>query len=149
MKRRKKNLLQTVLLAICITVISITPVRVRAEELPNEEVLYYDTEEGRFVNDIDEYLIQLNAGTITSFDSTITDCNESGVALFSLSEPSKKCSNIFGHKWGNWTPWEEIGRVHFPSGKCIVRMERWHYCTRTHCSASQSETDVVWVTCVH
>lgn len=111
--------------------------------------MYYDTEEGRFVNDIDDYLLQLNNGMITPFDSTITNY-ESNITPLDLSDPSEKCSNIFGHKWGDWGSWEEVSRVHFPKPPCIVNMERWHFCTRTHCSAYQIETDTVWVdVCTH
>lgn len=144
MKKRKKNMLQIVSLILCAILIIATPARVKAEELPNEESVYYDTEQGRFVKDIDEYLAQLNAGMITPFDSTISD-HESEATPLDLSEPSKKCSNIFGHKWGNWSSWKEISRYYYPSGKCIVTMERWRYCTRTYCGASQTETDYVWL----
>lgn len=148
MKKRKKNMLQIVSLLLCSVFIVATSAKVKAEEFPVEEPVYFDTEQGRFVNDIDEYLVQLNAGLITSYDSTITD-HESEAAPFELSDPSKKCSNIFGHKWGDWTSWDEIDRYHYSTGTCLVKMERWHYCTRTHCGASQTETDYVWVTCTH
>lgn len=115
----------------------------------NEETVYYDTEQGRFVNDIGEYLTQLDNEIITPFDSTISTY-ESGIIPFDLSEPSENCSNIFGHKWGNWGGWEEVSRVHGSKPPCNVKMERWRFCTRTHCSAYQIETDWVLVdVCSH
>lgn len=130
--------------AFCITL----PINVRAEESNDKEPVYYETEQGRFVNDIDNYLEQLNNGVIAPFDSTITSY-ESNIALFDISEPSQKCSNIFGHKWGDWGGWEEVSRLHYPSSPCIATIERWRFCTRTHCSAHQIETDVAWVECSH
>ena len=124
------------------------PVVVRAVEPNNEEPVYYDTEQGRFVHDIDDYLVQLNNGMITPCDS-ITNY-ESDITPFDLSEPSQECSNIFGHKWGAWTSWSEVSRVHFPQAPCLVTMERGRFCTRTNCSAYQTETDKVWVeVCPH
>ena len=150
MKKRKK-MLQIVSLLLCATFITATPVRIKAEELPDKEPVYYDTEQGRVVNDIDEYISQLNAGVITPSALTITN-HETGATPFDLSEPSKKCSNIFGHKWGKWVGWMEINRIHYPyssSGQCLVIMENIRYCTRTYCGAHQTERDYVWVTCIH
>lgn len=141
-------MLQIVSLILCVSFIVSLPAEVKAEELTNDDLVYYDTEEGRFVNNIDEYLAQLNAAMISPFNSTITNYKSDAVS-FAISEPSKKCSNIFGHKWGNWTAWEEINRYHYSTGTCLVLMERWHYCSRTHCGASQKETDAVWISCTH
>lgn len=110
--------------------------------------MYYDTEQGRFVNDIDDYLEQLNNGVISPFDPTIT-YYENSITPFDISEPSQKCSNIFGHKWDDWGSWSEVSRYHYPKPPCIVVMQRRHYCTRTFCSAYQIETDTVWVACTH
>lgn len=153
MKRKKKNVLQIISLLLCLAFIIAIPTKVNAEEHSNEGSLYYDTEQGRFVNEIDEYLAQLNAEMITPYNSTITNHaaidHGSMIMPLSLSEPSKKCSNISGHKWGSWDCWEEVTRYHFTTGKCMVVMERWHYCSRTHCGASQTERDCVWVNCTH
>lgn len=62
MKKRKKNVFQIVSFILCLAFIVTVPVRVRAEEIPDKEPVYYDTNQGRFVNNIDEYLAQLNAG---------------------------------------------------------------------------------------
>lgn len=110
---------------------------------------YIMIHQGRFVYDIDNYLEQLNKGMITPFDSTITNF-ESDIMPFDVSEPSEKCSNIFGHKWGDWTSWSEVSRMHYPKAPCLATMERWHFCTRTNCNAYQIETDQVWVAvCPH
>lgn len=50
---------------------------------------------------------------------------------------------------GDWTNWEEYKTVHRPSGPCMVMMKRWRYCERTHCGASQTETDGLYVTSCH
>ncbi len=145
----KKKMLQIVSLMLCVAFIGIPPALVNAEELASEEPVYYDTEQGRFVNDIDVYLKQLNEGMITPFDSTIADY-ESEATPLDLHDPTDSCSNIFGHKWSEWGNWEEVSIVHFPKPPCAANMERWRYCTRTHCSALQKETDVVWInSCNH
>lgn len=150
MKKKMRNVLQITSLILCaVMMINLSIIGVKAEELPDKGEIYQDTEQGRFVSDFDEYMAQLNAGIITPYDPVITGGN-SGVATFDLSEPSKKCSNIFGHKWDdNWTAWQEVSRHHYSGRSCLVVMERWHYCKRTHCGASQKETDYVWVTCNH
>lgn len=147
---KRKNVLEMFSLILCMVFFIAMPVSVRAEEeSSNQETVYYDTEQGRFVNDIDDYLTQLNNEVITPFDSTITTY-ESNITPFDLSEPSEKCSNIFGHKWGNWGSWKEVSRIHSPKPPCYATMERWRFCTRTHCSAYQIETDGVWVdVCSH
>lgn len=141
---KKNNVLQIFSFILCAAFFIALPIAVRAEE-----PVYYDTEEGRFVNDIDGYLEELNNEEITPFDSTITTY-ESDITPFDISEPSEKCSNILGHKWGDWGSWKEVSRIHFPKPPCLVKMERWRFCTRTHCSAYQIETDAVWVdVCSH
>lgn len=115
-----------------------------------EECLYNNTEEFRYIDNIDEYLEQLNSGLITPTNTTITIYEPMATPFSIISEPSKSCSNIFGHSWGNWNSWYEISRVHNASTPCISVIERWRYCTRTHCGASQKETDTVWITsCIH
>lgn len=135
---------------LCVAFIVALPVRVTAEELTDEEPIYYDTEQGRFVNDLDEYLSRLNAGVITPHAPTIEEHGTGGALYYSIiSDPSKKCSNIFGHKWGQWGNWEEVGTVHRTSGPCFLMITRWRYCNRTYCGAKQSETDGVIITFCH
>lgn len=146
---KKKNMLQVLSLILCMVFVIALPVSAKENEPSDKEPVYYETEEGRYVNDFDEYLAQLNCGEIKPFDSIIINY-ESNITPFDLSEPSEKCSNIFGHKWDDWGGWEEVSRVHFPKPPCIVNMERWRFCTRTYCSAYQIETDTVWVNiCSH
>lgn len=147
---RKRNLLRNISMLLCAAFIVATPFGVNAEELTGEEPIYYDTEDGRFVNDLDEYLSQLNDGRITPYASTLEE-HESEISLHDsiISDPSKDCSNIFGHKWGAWDDWKEISSSHRPSGPCMIVMQRWRSCERTHCGASQSETDTIFVTSCH
>ena len=133
----------------CAVFIITSPIAVNAEELTNEASVYYDTEEGRFVNNLDEYLLQLNNGMITPYAPTIEEYGP-GISLYgTVSEPSKKCSNIFGHKWGDWGSWQEVNVVHRPNGPCILCMERTRFCERTHCGAKQIESDLLHVTNYH
>lgn len=116
MKNRK--LLYSISSLFCAVFIITSPIAVNAEELTNEASVYYDTEEGRFVNNLDEYLLQLNNGMITPYAPTIEEYGP-GISLYgTVSEPSKKCSNIFGHKWGDWGSWQEVNVVHRPNGPC-------------------------------
>lgn len=85
---------------LCAAFIVVPPIQVMAEELTDEEPIYYDTEEGRFVNDIDEYLSQLNDGVITSYAPILEDHESETAPYGAVSPPSKDCSNIFGHSWG-------------------------------------------------
>lgn len=135
----RKKVLRMLSMILCAVYVLSLPVVVKAEE-----PVYYDTEQGRFVNDLDSYLVQLNSGTIEPFDSKVTNY-ESDVTPFDLSDPSEKCSNILGHKWGGWGDWSEVSRIHYPKPPCIANMERWRFCTRKNCNAHQIETDAVWV----
>lgn len=147
---KKRKFLRNISMLLCAAFIVASPIGVKAEELTDEEPVYYDTEEGRFVNDLDEYLSQLNAGMIAPYASTLEE-HESEISLYDgiISDPSKDCSNIFGHKWGDWTSWEEISITHRASGPCVLVIKRWRYCERTHCGASQSETDTMFITSCH
>lgn len=146
---KKRKLLRSISMLLCAVFIVASPIGVKAEECSDEEPIYYDTKEGRFVNDLDEYLLQLNDGLITPYAPTLEE-HESEISLFGIiSDPSKSCSNIFGHKWGDWTHWEEVTTVHKFSGPCYIVMRRWRYCERTHCGASQTETDGVYTTSCH
>lgn len=144
---KKENLLRNISMLFCAAFIVASPIRVNAEELTDETPIYYDTEQGRFINSLDEYLSQLNAGTITPYAPTI-EVNESDISLYgTVSDPSKKCSNIFGHKWGYWGNWIELDTVHHhPNGPCVLKMERVRTCERTYCGATQTESDGVFVT---
>lgn len=98
---KKRKLLRSISMLLCAAFIVASPIGVNAEELTDEDPIYYDTEQGRFVNDPDEYLSQLNNGMITPYAPTIEE-HESEISLFDsiISDPSKECSNVFGHKWG-------------------------------------------------
>lgn len=146
---KNKKILQIISLIICL---SVAPsMSVFAEEEPKmEKHSYSDTDQIPYVDDIDEYLAQLNAGLITPSKNAVITTYESTITPFDLSEPSKSCSNIFGHKWGDWSNWREYDKIHYPTlGRCLSKIERWHCCERTHCGATQTETDSAWVTCTH
>ena len=130
--------------------IFVSPLIVFAE---TTEHIHNDSCQHNYTDDIDNYLEQLNAGLIILTNTTITTFdNESIIMPFGdLSTPGK-CSNILGHSWGNWGSWSEVSRLHFPnssSSNCMATIRRWHFCERTYCSASQSETDYTWVVCKH
>lgn len=146
----KRKFIRNTLTLLCATFFIASPIRVKAEELANEEPIYYDTEQGRYVNDLDEYLSQLNDGVITPYAPTIEE-HESEISLYDgmISDPSKECSNIFGHKWGDWTNYEEYATTHRPSGPCFVTLKRYRYCQRTFCGASQTETSGAIITSCH
>lgn len=143
-----KKLLQSVSTLLCAIFIVVSPMEVKAESLTEQRPVYYDTEQGRFVNNLEEYMSQLNDGVITPYAPTLEEY-ESEISLYNVLEPSKKCSNIFGHKWGDWCNWEQTGTVHRSSGPCILYMYRMRYCQRTFCGASQKETDAIIITFCH
>lgn len=94
---KKRKLLASISMLLCAAFIVVPPIQVMAEEPTDEEPIYYDTEEGRFVNDIDEYLSQLNDGVITPYAPILED-HESEISPYgAVSPPSKDCSNILGH----------------------------------------------------
>lgn len=145
---KKKNMLQIVSLILCL--ILAPSMNVFAEEGEDVIGIYNDMDQLRYVDDIDEYLEQLNAGLITPTNTTITTYESTATPFGIVSEPSKSCSNIFGHSWTDWGGWYETSKIHKTSGPCISVIERWRYCTRTYCGASQQETDTVWITsCTH
>lgn len=146
---KNTKLLRSISMLLCAAFMVVSPIGVKAEEFIDKEPIYYDTEQGRFVNDLDEYVLQLNNGMITPYAPTIEE-HESEISLYGIiSDPSKSCSNVFGHKWGDWTSWEEYSTIHRTSGPCILVMKRWHYCERTYCGASQTETDQMFITSCH
>lgn len=126
----------------------VCPINVEASNnvCENNDV-YYDTEEGRYIQNLDQYLLMLNSDVIAPYASTIEMKTNSSVRdmLFSISEPSKKCSNIFGHKWSSWGNWTVTNVVHVSNRICPVYMERERYCTRTYCGAWQTETDIAFI----
>lgn len=102
----------------------------------------YEYDDLEVVEDIDKYLEGLNSGTIIPQNTRIETYET--ISLFGVVEdPSKSCSNIFGHSWGDWTHWEIVKTVPTGDGHSILIMERWHYCTRTYCGAKQREVDTV------
>lgn len=103
----------------------------------------------KYVDDIDEYLTQLNKGLIIPTDTIITTYDSAITPYGVVSDPSKGCSNIFGHKWGSWGSWTQINMIHRPSGPCTSVIKRYRYCERTYCGAYQTETDSVFVTSCH
>ena len=59
-----KKLLQSVSTLLCAIFIVVSPMEVKAESLTEQRPVYYDTEQGRFVNNLEEYMSQLNDGVI-------------------------------------------------------------------------------------
>ena len=113
------------------------------------KTIYEDTDQGRIVYDVDEYLELLNTGEVKPYDAHVIEGEMYGT-MSELSEPSESCSNVFGHKWDSWGGWNETSRIHFPQGNhCLAKMERWRFCSRKHCKAYQIESDSVWVVCNH
>ena len=109
---------------------------------------YYDNEDGRFVTNIDEYLEGLNLGLIQPFDSSVEERYPSQSR--EILEPTKKCSNIFGHKWSEWGVWRIVSTTHSNTGICVSVIERERYCQRRLCGAWQTERDLVYNTnCTH
>lgn len=134
---------------MCLSVVPSTAVFAETGEPETEVGTQSDTDQIPYVDDIDEYLEQLNAGLISPSQNTVITTYESTITPFELDEPSKSCSNIFGHKWSGWGAWEEFERIHYSSGTCLSRIKRWRFCERTHCGATQTETDRAWVSCSH
>lgn len=140
------------LISILMYLVLFCSVTVFAEE---DIPIYNDIGQHRYVNNMDEYLVQLNEGLIAPFNPT-TNILESTIesngytTVSPMSWPWTDCSNILGHDWSDWTPWTEFRRDHSCSGGyCYARMERFHYCQRTYCGAKERETDTVFVLCNH
>jgi hypothetical protein len=149
MKSRKLLKFISLTLFLCF----VCPIAVSAEK---EEQVYIDIGQYRYVNDIDEYLTQLNAETIMPFNSSTTIVDSStldfdGDQMVSpCSWPWTDCSNILGHDWGDWSLWEEYGeRFHHPGGTCVAQIRRIRFCHRTYCEAYEIEEDHMWVACEH
>ena len=99
---KNKKILQIVSMIMFFVVVSSTTVFAEAGENEIEENAYSDTDQFPYVCDIDEYLSQLNAGLITPSNNTTITTYESTITPFGIiSDPSKSCSNIFGHKWSD------------------------------------------------
>jgi len=126
--------------------ISLTSINVEASNLCDDENdIFYDTEAGRYIKDIDQYLLLLNSDDIIPYSPNIEEVYRGFNMTFSISEPTKKCSNIFGHKWSSWGNWTVTKTVHTTNRICAVYMQRERYCTRTFCGAWQTETDVAFI----
>lgn len=143
MKKRSMRLILTVMCLVLLC--SITAFACEDEHESSAMNQY------RYVDDIDEYLAQLNSGHIEPHNITKTtfDAINPHTSVNPLAWPWTDCSNILGHKWGGWTTWAEIGpRVHYPSADyCIAFVERWHYCERTYCNAKENERETIKIRC--
>lgn len=131
--------------ALLIAIIIMCPINVAARDLENDSSVYYDTEDGRYIKDLDQYLFMLNSEMIVPYAPSVEGVSCDHSMNFSISEPTKKCSNIFGHKWSSWGNWTVTKTVHTTNRICVVYMERNRYCTRTYCGAWQKETDVAFI----
>ena len=142
-------------IAITILIIPISSFANSDKQRAETKIPYCDVKEGRIIEDMDEYLFQLNEGIILPYDSIIIEydadnSDEKEQFRGVISEPTHSCSNIFGHKWSDWGSWEEVigARIHYPGAPyCLATIERWRYCERTHCVALQREMDYAWVEC--
>lgn len=119
-----------------------------------EEYVYDDESQFKYVEDIDEYLEQLNAGLVVPLDTTITtfypavEGNEQCASVSPMSWPWTDCSNILGHSWGSWGFWTETYRNHQPTAEyCLVLVQRKRHCQRTYCNATDIEKEVVAIKC--
>ena len=142
---KKKRLLRFVSLVMCFVLVnSMVAFAETGEHIHN------DTCQHIVVNDIDEYLAQLNEGIIVPQNTTITTFESSNESIGTRSWPWTDCSNILGHDWGSWSAWEETGeRVHYYTSLCIAHIRRIRFCQRTHCNAYEVEEDVMWIQCPH
>ena len=149
---KDKSLLRFFSLILCFIFVSSVAVSAETAEHIHSEACQY-----KYVDDIDKYLEQLNAGIITPLNTTITTFNSDNHSI-EIDESYMPivpfwlwtdCSNALGHSWGSWGGWSEVSRAHFSTGTCSVTMDRYRFCSRTNCNSSQRETDSVWVSCRH
>ena len=106
----------------------------------------------RYVEDIDEYLTQLNSGIIGPLNTTTTifESVKPYESVNPLGWPWTDCSNVLGHKWGDWSLWIEVGpRSHIPGKRCITYIERARYCERTYCNVQEHQKEALFVDCLH
>lgn len=93
---------------------------------------------------IDEYVECLNNGTVEASNTRIITYEPKVKRDGLLEDPTKSCSNIFGHKWSDWDGWV-VTRTFENGGHLMAVMERWRYCERTFCGAKQRELDFVQI----
>lgn len=151
---KNKKILKIASMIVCLTITFSSGTLAEAKENTTGECI--DLSESHCVDNIEEYLGMLNSGLITPGNTTITTYEaetweKNMITPFGLvGEPSKSCSNIFGHKWTSWGSWYELNRIHKTVGNCLSVIQRERDCTRTYCGATQKETDNVWITsCTH
>ncbi|MDR2889049.1 MAG: hypothetical protein LBV33_04320 [Lachnospiraceae bacterium] len=145
---KNKKIIPMVSLILCLVLVPSMTVFAGSGEEKAQGDLPGDNDQLRYVEDIDEYLEQLNAGLITPNNTTITTYESMIMPFGIISDPSESCSNIFGHSWGDWGLWN--GSVAYHSGnKCLMPVQRTRYCNRTYCKAYQTESDFVQVPCAH
>lgn len=118
------------------------------------EEVHIDDGQDRYVDDIDEYLAQLNAGLISPLNTNhfMGEFTEVHTSVSPMAWPWTDCSNILGHDWGDWSAWKETARIHnghSGSGYCNAKVERFRVCQRTHCNSTDSEVDSIFVFCTH
>lgn len=94
------------------------------------------------VESIDDLISKLNDGTIELQNSQITTFEPKFKRDGLVEEPTSKCSNILGHKWGEWGHWSAV-RVFTNANITYCLMERWRDCERTFCNARQREIDLL------
>jgi len=79
--------------------------------------------------------------------------SESEYPSFSPFEASGSCSNIFGHRWGEFGAWRAIGTINHHATRCgelawcATSVERIRWCTRTHCTRYYREVSAMFVHC--
>ena len=105
------------------------------------EEVYTDEGQYRYVDDIDEYLTQLNAGFIAPLNTnhSMGEIAETHTSVSPMSWPWTDCSNILEHDWTGWSAWVETRRIHNRhkgEGYCNGYINRSRSCKRTYCSAS-------------
>lgn len=145
MKKSKIKIIATVLL-MAVTMQTFNSINVEARNFRNSDnSIYYDAEDGRHIRNLEQYLFMLNTGKVDPFTHNIEEFSNSQSMTLAVSDPSKKCSNIFGHKWSSWGNWSVKNIVHNSTRICVVYLERERYCTRKLCGAWQTETEVAFI----
>jgi len=109
-----------------------------------------------YVDDIDEYLAQLNAGfslppinTNKTIFYSMEESTNPYISVSPMSWPWTDCSNILGHDWSVWTETKRIHNGHSGDGYCTAAVDRFRCCQRTHCGAVEHETGTIHVLCIH
>ncbi len=135
-----KQIARLMIVAMLFGVFFSADIKVNAVE--DEDVLLESSDDIVIVDDIDEYIEKLNAGIIAPVNSKIETYEPKMKRDAIVGDPSKSCSNIFGHKWGEWTSWEICDKIETKNITWVV-IERWRFCERTHCGARQREWDTL------